>query len=1230
MKKRLLSLFVVFSMLASVLVIPSTALAVAPTEDGGSINVFQNINITHKGGGQYDVTFDVEDGTAERAWFMVVTENFASEELGSMADMDGWEQSSFISDCGYTSEVGNTISSLINNITVNKTDNGTYSLNKFSFSLNPSVYQDSGTTYYLLMKANTASGAYILFDVDQSGAATQQLPQTPVTLELNGGTLANAPTSINSGTYSAENLASALGTPTKTGYSFGGWSETNGGTAISGDITLVKDTAKTFYALWSEKTAFPTDKISISPTSVNYNGTAQKPTLVIDSSLTGVTASDITLKYDGTANASGQTNAKTYAITASVAETANYKATATDLDLGTWTINKVDYTPGTVASTIPIGTAIENYEFDGTVKGVNNSTVAGTFKITTAGKGNAVAGQTYDNLSWTFTPTTANENYNTLTGTNATLTGASKTDKAVTLTIPQNVIYDGNSHAATATVGDLASTAYNIEYKKTTEGDSSYTTTAPINAGTYDVRVVFTGNNGDLYNMTGTTTGTLAINKKTVKINAINGLTKVYDGGETAKKADKSDLAITDLTLDTTDVNLVVDGTFKAEYNSANVKDATKITISGVTLSDTDNYTLDASSLEMSAEIKPLEVTATLKASVNKSTKVYSKEISLGFGDFDFDLTAVDLETVLAGIAFDSDAIAATADVDTYDIDITQPSSGNYDVTTDSQIEVTACPTLIVVTPNTGLKYKDADYTDAQLFTATVYANPDNATDATGLTALAAADVIKITATYTKNSAAVTAVKDAGDYTASVDATVSSNYSAPTAAEKTISIAKADISSITVTTDPTKMRGYLPREAFDASGAKVTATYNAGTDYEYTADVTATVTEPANAVAGQTLALSDSGSAITFSYTEAGNDNINAAAEAKTAQTTDTITVAKSDNEQKPAVTAVNASTAGGNGKLVISKADGDTVTSDTAEVEYKLSTADTWTTATFTDGTVTVAVPAGTYYVRYKETDTTNAGNYVQAEVSDAAANTNTPDVKVTAPTTVDGKGTITISKKADDEVTSDTAPVQYRLKGTEDWTDAVFADGTVTVTVPVGTYEVRYAATEGFAPGTVVGAVVPQAVTYKITVVTPAEDAHGTFTYTVGDGAPTSTDTAKVLPGTTVKITATPESTSYKVSKITLTAPDGKTTSVSTTKSEFTMPENDVTIDVTFAKKSTSSGGGSSVVSYKVTYDAGEHGKITSGSASETVTSSAKPKAVPTVTANEGYKFVGWTQDG
>lgn len=92
-----------------------------------------------------------------------------------------------------------------------------------SIYIAPSCYQDSGETYYLFMWSNTEPAGYISMQVDTNGNVLAD--QTPIAVELNGGTLTPAaPTSLDSGVYTPDAIATELGTPTKTGYKFKGWS----------------------------------------------------------------------------------------------------------------------------------------------------------------------------------------------------------------------------------------------------------------------------------------------------------------------------------------------------------------------------------------------------------------------------------------------------------------------------------------------------------------------------------------------------------------------------------------------------------------------------------------------------------------------------------------------------------------------------------------------------------------------------------------------------------------------------------------------------------------------------------------------------------------------------------------------------------------------------------------------------------------------------------------------
>lgn len=57
---------------------------------------------------------------------------------------------------------------------------------------------------------------------------------------------------------------------------------------------------------------------------------------------------------------------------------------------------------------------------------------------------------------------------------------------------------------------------------------------------------------------------------------------------------------------------------------------------------------------------------------------------------------------------------------------------------------------------------------------------------------------------------------------------------------------------------------------------------------------------------------------------------------------------------------------------------------------------------------------------------------------------------------------------------------------------------------------------------------------------------------------------------------------------------------------------------------------GGALPVETFTVTYDAGENGTIAGTVKSEKVASGSTPKSVPTVKANDGYEFVGWSVSG
>lgn len=71
------------------------------------------------------------------------------------------------------------------------------------------------------------------------------------------------------------------------------------------------------------------------------------------------------------------------------------------------------------------------------------------------------------------------------------------------------------------------------------------------------------------------------------------------------------------------------------------------------------------------------------------------------------------------------------------------------------------------------------------------------------------------------------------------------------------------------------------------------------------------------------------------------------------------------------------------------------------------------------------------------------------------------------------------------------------------------------------------------------------------------------------------------------------------------------------------------DVTVTV---KKKSTGGGGGGTSAYTVKFSAGKYGKITEGKTSVSIIKGKKVEttSLPTVTPNEGYKFLGWSTDG
>lgn len=714
MKRRLLSLFVAIAMIATMVVsVPLTSFAGATGTAADEFTNFKLVRNTSADTAGDDGVYGYTLTFTQAGYSVAITRMMI---LDSAANINvGLEETTNATDFGAVFEDGGGIEYALYGeiMDPNRIDGGKVivsGINTFDFTMPKATCKDSGTEILVFINSDNETVPYMVpaFGIDTNGDVLE--PQAKIIFDMGTGSLKDADSnditsvSIPAGTIGVDDITAAINekggkftAQDSDNYKFGGWSETSGGTAVDGN-TWTKDLAEneelTLYATWTEKDTINAGDITIDPTSVDFNNNNQKPTLKIGSSLKGVTAADITLKYDGSESASGKKDAATYAVTADIASTENYKP-YTGYDLGNWTIKPVDYTIGTVTKTVNEGdtftdnkTTIDN-DTAGIIKDLAGNNVAGTITITGV---TSPAASDQSNLSWTFAPTTTDGNYNAASGNNASIVVTQKT--AVTPSFGgTKSTYDGAAIDNTDVKASIAQSGektfvYGTDFKLqySTDG-TTFSDTAPTNVGTYTVKIVLIGDAADSYKITSGDTVSFEIEKKEVTLNTTNvGTSKEYDGNtKVFKKGAATELAIGDLSLSgVVDGDTVtLGGTLSAAYNAATVADANKITISGLTLggADAGNYELKIIP-DIGAWITPKEITATLKADKQADYTVeYGATIpTINAADFDY-VTVVGSETV-TGATFTTTA-TDSSDVGNYPITCSNTNGivGNYKIT---------------------------------------------------------------------------------------------------------------------------------------------------------------------------------------------------------------------------------------------------------------------------------------------------------------------------------------------------------------------------------------------------------------------------------------------------------------------------------------------------------------------------------------------------------------------
>lgn len=565
MKKRLFSLFLVCSMLASVF--GMTVLADPPVDSGASLNQIVNIQLIHNGGGNYTVKFDTVTGFgAGSASFLVFDASIIDgENYTGVEDFDGWED-----DVQGTVDVagdivGTKMSTGVQSMAVREDDNGTYAVNKFDFSLSPSNYQTSGTQYYLLLDTSKSVSAYKIFDIDTSGNVARS-PMTAPTV-----TIATA-------------------------------DETEGGVKATINQTADKDMVDHYVVKLYAAGADPATATPIA-TSVNITPNATGDTvwtLPINPQTRPdyKNGSNVIAMVTAVAKSSatkGDATSATPSAAANPAKRKFVKPTISSVAVAT--------TSATLTTTSPVAPGSAGcYDIKYSLNGAAAATLAANKTIT-----GLTAGQDYS-VTITFEPNTKGGDYYIASDASDaktfktdnyafTVDAASKTMTAVDFgTVPTAVTYTITNTGTKELTFDVASKANTNGFTaplttKTVAAGGTTTLTvnanAGLNAGTYAPVFTINGKNGSNTATPVDVTTNLTVNQKAVTIAVKANLAKTY--GET-KNLSLTDCDVTGLVAGTPLSNVTVTSTGSAA--TANASDTAYPVVINAPAASNPNYAI--------------------------------------------------------------------------------------------------------------------------------------------------------------------------------------------------------------------------------------------------------------------------------------------------------------------------------------------------------------------------------------------------------------------------------------------------------------------------------------------------------------------------------------------------------------------------------------------------------------------------------------------------------------
>ena len=312
-----------------------------------------------------------------------------------------------------------------------------------------------------------------------------------ISYDLKGGSVSSNPT-----TYNIETPTFSLNIPTRSGYTFAGWTGSNGSTPQN-TVTITKGSTgnKSYTANWNKNASSLT--ITLSQETYTYDKTAKTPTVTVkDGSTTLVEGVDYDVAYNNNINA-GTANVT---ITMRNTENANHDATYVGSTTKNFTINKKTVTVTAENKTMNYGDSAPTYTsiISGVISGDTAYTGSVSYTVKNSGGTTVIVNQSLPHGTYTIIPSglTATANY-TITYVSGTLT-VNKATPTINLTAKTGMSYNGlakSSNAATVILKNGESYSGTITYTYySNSACTTQVTTANSGAASAGGMPVYAGN----------------------------------------------------------------------------------------------------------------------------------------------------------------------------------------------------------------------------------------------------------------------------------------------------------------------------------------------------------------------------------------------------------------------------------------------------------------------------------------------------------------------------------------------------------------------------------------------------------------------------------------------------------------------------------------------------------------------------------------------------------------